>query len=226
MNPGSVSAWDRMPPPMVDSASSMRTDLPAAARTMAAASPLGPAPTMIASTWLSAKIDDGALRGGLNRDGAAAVGRDDRVDLVVGPRRVVVKQQQPLDAGGFGKPDRVLDSRVPHGGQRRELGTDQLGVMDQKVRRPRQGDRGRVIGAEAGRSGPERDRAVVREIGDRGASAAHPVPIGEAALVRDLARDDIESLDRPGSFLDPEETPLAAELGRLDRKVGWRHDAR
>src|SRR5437660_10885486 len=99
MNPGSVSAWDRMPPPMVDSASSTRTDLPAAARTMAAASPLGPAPTTIASTepppcpppkgegnvpGLSAKIDDGALRRGFDRDGAAAVGRDDRVDLVVG----------------------------------------------------------------------------------------------------------------------------------------------
>src|SRR2546423_3579533 len=97
------------PPPMVAPASSMRTDLPAAARTMAAASPLGPAPTMIASTWLSAKIDDGALRGGLNRDGAAAVGRDDRVDLIVGPRRVVVKQQQPLDARGFREADGVLD---------------------------------------------------------------------------------------------------------------------
>src|SRR5256885_4605660 len=86
LNRGSVSAWDRVPPPMVDSASSMRTDLPAAARTMAAASPLGPAPTMIASTrpppcsppegegnipGLSAKIDDGTLCGGLNRDGVA-----------------------------------------------------------------------------------------------------------------------------------------------------------
>src|SRR5437764_499543 len=168
MNPGSVSAWDRMPPPMVDSASSMRTDLPAAARTMAAASPLGPAPTMIASTWLSAKIDDGALRGVLNRDGAAAVGRDDRVNLIVGPRRVVMKQQQPLDASRLGEADGVLDGRVPHGGQRRELGTDQLGVMDQEVRRPRQRDRGRMVGAKAGRSGPERDRAVVREVGERG----------------------------------------------------------
>src|SRR5437879_5164551 len=227
MNPGSVSAWDRVPPPILDSASSMRTDFPAAARTMAAASPLGPAPTMIASTrpppcpspegegnipGLSAKIDDGALRGGLNRDGVAAVGRNDGIDLVVGPRRIVVKQQQPLDAGGFGEADGVLDGRVPHWGKRSELATDQLGVMDQEVRRPGERDRGRVIGAEPGRPGPERDRAVVRKIGDRCAGAAHSVAIGEAALVRDLARDDVESLDRSGSFLDPEEAPLAAEL--------------
>src|SRR5256886_4315534 len=208
MNPSSVSASERVPPPMLASASSTRTDLPAAARTMAAASPLGPPPTMTASTWPSAKVDDGALRGGFNRDRVAAVGRDDGIDLVVGPRRVVMKQQQPLDAGRFGEADGVLDSRVPHGGKRSELAADQLGVVDQQVRRSSQRDRGRAIGAEAGRPGPECDRAVVREIGDRGSSAAHAVAVGEAALVRDLARDDIESLDRPGSFLDPEETPL------------------
>ena len=117
---------------------------------------------MTASTWPSAKIDDGALRGGFNRDGVAAMGRDDRIDLVVGPRRVVMKQQQPLDAGRFGEADSVLDGRVPHGGKRRELAADQLGVVDQQVRRSRQRNRGRVIGAEAGRAGPERDRAVVR----------------------------------------------------------------
>src|SRR5256885_10337514 len=50
MNPGSVSASDRVPPPMVDSASRRRTDLPAPARTMAAANPLGPEPTTTAST--------------------------------------------------------------------------------------------------------------------------------------------------------------------------------
>src|ERR1700704_2433436 len=106
MNPGRVSASDRVPPPMIASASRTRTDLPAAARTMAAASPLGPAPTTIASTrpppcpppegegnicGRSAKIDDGALRGGFDRNGVAAVGSDDRIDLVVGPRGVVVK---------------------------------------------------------------------------------------------------------------------------------------
>jgi hypothetical protein len=57
----------------------------------------------------SAKIDDGALRGGFDRDGMAAMGCDDRIDLVVGPRRIVVKEQQPLDAGRLGETDRVLD---------------------------------------------------------------------------------------------------------------------
>src|SRR5438132_10022594 len=135
MNPGSVSASDRVPPPMVDSASRMRTDLPAALRTMAAASPLGPAPMTIASTWPSAKIDDGALGGGFHRDGVAAVGRDDRIDLVVGPRWVVMKQQQPLDPSRFSQADGVLDRRVPHGGKCRELAADQLGVVDEQVRR-------------------------------------------------------------------------------------------
>src|SRR2546423_10329494 len=102
---------------------------------------------------------------------------------------------------------------MPQGGKRRELAADQLGVMDEEVRRPRQPDRGRMVGAKAGRSGPERDGAVVGEVGDRCAGATHPVPIGEAALVRDLARDDVESLDRPWSFLDPEETPFAAKRG-------------
>src|ERR1700682_2977326 len=118
MNPGSVTGSVRVPPPMVDSASSTRTDLPAPARTMAAASPLGPAPTTTASTWLSAKIDDGALRGGFHRDGVATMGRDDRIDLVVGPRRIVMKEQQPLDACRLGETDGVLDGRVPKGRER------------------------------------------------------------------------------------------------------------
>ena len=118
-----MSASDRVPPPIVVSASSTRTDLPAVASTRAAARPLGPAPTTIASTrpppcpppegegnicGRSAKIDDGALRGGFDRDGVAAVGRDDRIDLVVGPPRVVVKEQQALDAGRFRETDGVL----------------------------------------------------------------------------------------------------------------------
>src|SRR2546430_4170671 len=138
MNPSSVSASERVPPPMLASASSTRADLPAAARSRAAASPLGPPPPRTASPWPSAKVDDGALRGGFNRDGVAAMGRDDGIDLVVGPRRVVMKQQQPLDAGRFGEADGVLDGRVPHGGKRRELAARQLRIMDQEVRRPRQ----------------------------------------------------------------------------------------
>src|ERR1700694_1600142 len=104
MNPGSGSASDRAPPPMADSASSSRTDLPAPVRTMAAASPFGPAPTTMASTRLSAKVDDGALRGGFHRDGIAAMGRDDRIDLVVGPRRIVVKEQYPLTPAASPRP--------------------------------------------------------------------------------------------------------------------------
>src|SRR5438309_11836718 len=105
MNPGSVSASDRVPPPMVDSASRIRTDLPAPARTRAAANPLGPEPMTTASSGLLAKIDDGALGGGVDRDGVAPMGRHDRIDLIIGPRWIVVIEQQPFGAGRFGEPD-------------------------------------------------------------------------------------------------------------------------
>ena len=47
--PGSVSSTDRVPPPTVPAASTSRTERPACARVMAAARPLGPAPTTMAS---------------------------------------------------------------------------------------------------------------------------------------------------------------------------------
>ena len=47
--PGSVSSAERDPPPIVSAASSTRTERPARARAMAAASPFGPAPTTTAS---------------------------------------------------------------------------------------------------------------------------------------------------------------------------------
>src|SRR4029077_10061013 len=225
LNPGSVNASDRVPPPIIDSASSTRTDLPAPARTMAAESPFGPAPTTTASTRASAKVDDSALRRGFDLDRVAAIHRDDRIDLVVGPRRIVVEQQQPLGAGCFGETDGVLDGRVPSGGERRRLVPGQLRVMDQQLSRTRQGHGRGVIGAEPCRPRPERDWAVVGEIGDRRSGAGHPVSIGEAAFVRDVAGDDVEALDRTGPLLDPEEAPFAFEFGWLDREVGWRHDA-
>ncbi len=47
--PGRVSSSDRHPPPAVASASSTTTESPARASVIAAASPLGPAPTTTAS---------------------------------------------------------------------------------------------------------------------------------------------------------------------------------
>src|SRR6185295_11362471 len=47
--PGSVSSADRVPPPTVAAASTRRTERPARASVMAAARPLGPAPTTMAS---------------------------------------------------------------------------------------------------------------------------------------------------------------------------------
>ena len=47
--PGSVSSSEREPPPARSAASTTRTEAPSVARVIAAASPLGPAPTMTAS---------------------------------------------------------------------------------------------------------------------------------------------------------------------------------
>ena len=44
--------------------------------------------------------------------------------------------------------------------------------------------------------------------------------------MRNLAGDDVESLDGPRAFLDPQEAPLASQFGWLDGEVGRRHDAR
>src|SRR6266853_7020014 len=58
--PGSVISADRTPPPGVDADSSTQTERPAWARRMAAASPLGPEPTTMASvlgsSWLGVRF--------------------------------------------------------------------------------------------------------------------------------------------------------------------------
>src|SRR5690242_17220678 len=59
MNPGRVSSAERVPPPTSSAASYMRTDRPARASSIAAASPLGPAPTTIASSLLMASPGPG-----------------------------------------------------------------------------------------------------------------------------------------------------------------------
>src|SRR6185312_3808450 len=55
--PGRVNSADRTPPPGTSDPSSTTTDRPAWARRMAAASPLGPAPTTIASVLGSSGLD-------------------------------------------------------------------------------------------------------------------------------------------------------------------------
>src|SRR5215207_1785008 len=59
-NPGSVSSAERTPPPTVSTASTTRTERPAWASVIAAASPLGPEPTMTAS-GISQRPDEDIL---------------------------------------------------------------------------------------------------------------------------------------------------------------------
>ena len=65
--PGSVSSAERAPPPTVSAASMTRTESPACASAIAAASPFGPEPTTTAST---SDIQRGYL---CFRNGAVAV---------------------------------------------------------------------------------------------------------------------------------------------------------
>src|ERR1700726_1902458 len=175
--PGSVSASVRDPPPMDAAPSTTRTDLPARASVMAAASPLGPAPTKTAPTGpppcpppegegiireLSGKVDDGALSGRLDLEGPAAMAGDDRIDLVVGPCRIGMKEQESLGSRLLRQTDRVLDRGVPIGGTFRELGPRDLTVVDQQVGGPREGDGGGMIRAESLGPLSKRDRAMVR----------------------------------------------------------------
>src|SRR3954471_9141947 len=71
MKPGRVSSAERDPPPIVCLASSTRTERPARASTIAAARPLGPAPTTTAS---------GTRLVGAEQSLHAAGGRPDRVE--------------------------------------------------------------------------------------------------------------------------------------------------
>src|SRR6202030_4690420 len=126
-------------------------------------SPLGPEPTTTASSRASAKVDDGALSGGLDLEGAAAMAGDDRIDLVVGPCRIVMKEQESLGSRLLGETDRVLDCGVPVQRTFRGLSARDLAIVEQEVGGSRQRDGGGMIGAESLRPLPKRDRAVVRE---------------------------------------------------------------
>src|SRR5690349_23881542 len=106
---------------MVSSASSTVTDFPAWASRMAAARPFGPEPTTTASTRASAKLDDRALASGLDREVVVAVGRHDRIDLVVRAGQVVMEEQEPACPGGLGKANRVLDRGMAEGRPRGKL---------------------------------------------------------------------------------------------------------
>src|SRR3954454_22141931 len=71
MQPGNVTSAERSPPPSVSAASRRTTERPARAIVIAAASPLGPAPTTTAS-GLTATLD----RASLERSPRSGCGRD------------------------------------------------------------------------------------------------------------------------------------------------------
>ena len=96
-NPGSVSASVRAPPPIVDAASSTRTERPACAMAIAAASPFGPEPTTIASTSRSA-IGERVPNHTIGGCHPFAFGR--KMVVAALPRRLVIKRRLvPLRLG-------------------------------------------------------------------------------------------------------------------------------
>src|SRR5690348_14496802 len=130
--PGRVRSAVRQPPPGVSEASSTSTERPARARVMAAASPLGPAPTTTASSGAAAvagpasgaNVDGLALAGRIHLHGPAGEGpgaRQQGVEEVVAVGRVVVEEQQPARPGPGRQADRVVHRRVAEVGPRPEF---------------------------------------------------------------------------------------------------------
>src|SRR4051812_15476780 len=180
-NPGSVSSAERTPPPTVCAASYTRTDRPARASSMAAASPLGPAPTTIAS-----RVD---VMWSRTRSGSASEARHppapdpsdrrrDGADRHVHGRAVahvtgVLPLASPVDAHLGGLDDRVgcaerrrevrqrpLPERVVHA-----VRTEQVAELDERVARAferlRLGNR-LVAVAVRGERDPRRERVALR----------------------------------------------------------------
>src|SRR5204862_4087557 len=138
------------------------------------------------------------------------MGRHDRVDLIVGARQVVMKQQQLLRPGRLGQADRIFDGGVAEGCPLSELCLEKLAVVYQQVGRSRELDGGRMIDAHPRGTLAERDRAVIRKVSQRRATGANSVAIGQPALVRNLPSHHLEALDGSRTLLDPEESPFSA----------------
>ena len=80
-----------------------------------------------------------------------------------------------------------------------------------------------MIWPEAGRSGPQLDRAVIGEIHGGTRPVLDPVAERAASLVGDLTRRDDESVDLAGALGDMSEGPLPVEVCRRDREMRRGH---
>src|SRR5215469_15783323 len=74
-------------------------------------------------------------------------------------------------------------------------------------------------GADASWTAPERERMVVRKVGNRAGGIAHAEAERATALVRDVPGEHRETLEFVLTFLDRAESPALAERARLDREV-------
>src|SRR5690242_5988646 len=104
VKPGSVSAADRLPPPMVSSASKTVTSRPACASVIAAARPFGPEPTTMARALLR---DVDAISGRVRmfvrllRDGAVAAPEHDHPAPEFHGRSVRVSNLASIESNTF-----------------------------------------------------------------------------------------------------------------------------
>ena len=114
-NPGSVSSAVRQPPPGSSAASYTSTARPARARTSAATSPFGPAPTTMASAALTggSQPHGQRLRGPHHGHRALGEAADGPFDLGVAALRSMVEQRD-LACAGHGRPG-ARRTRRPHG---------------------------------------------------------------------------------------------------------------
>jgi dihydrofolate reductase len=123
------------------------------------------------------------------------------------------------DPGLARQSHRVLDGRVPEVPAGRELGGRVLGVVDQEVDATGQVHGRRVVLAEAVGALADHDRAVVREVGNRRRAVGDAEAEGATALVGDVRRRHVETLEAVLPCLQGDEAPLPAELSGRDREV-------
>ena len=120
---------------------------------------------------------------------------------------------------------RVFGCRMPERTFRFHFLGAEVGVMDQEIDVLRQPERSFVVLANTTGAGTERRRAMVRDVGDGGASVADPESDRSPTLVRYVEGEYLEPLDREHLAWKEAEAPAAAEGGGCDRKEGRRHHA-
>ena len=142
-----------------------------------------------AAPWSRLQVDDHALGRGTHVEVGTLVGALDLVDLVIGARWIVVEEEQRPRVSALGQAHCVVDRRMPEGGAPGSSAAVYCASCTSTSTSRASCDRAVVVLAQTLGPRAERDRTVVGQVGDGGASVGHAVAERAPALVRDLARE-------------------------------------